>query len=105
MSKVTVNIHGVDYTLAGEKTNQDIQALAERVDKEMEKAALVAPRASRADLAVLAALSIAESVMDKERSQEKAQEDKVGAVYEETQGKIKEYEERLKELQNVAYIR
>ncbi|MBP3815731.1 MAG: cell division protein ZapA [Firmicutes bacterium] len=100
MSKVTVTIHGVPYTISGEKPNQDIQALAERVDKEMEKAALVAPTASRADLAVLAALSIAESIMDSERSQVKAQEDKVVQVYEEAQNKIKGYEERLKELQN-----
>lgn len=99
MSKVTVNIHGLEYTLSGEKTDADIRALAERVDKEMDKAAVIAPTGSRADLAVLAALSIAESIMDAERSQEKAEEERVVKVYEETQSRIKNYEERLKELQ------
>ena len=100
MSKVTVNIHGLDYTLAGDKNPQDIQSIADRVDKEMEKAKEASPYASRADLAVMAALSIAESIMDDERTAVKAQEDKVIQVYEETQDKIKTYEEKLRELQS-----
>ena len=100
MNKVTVKIHGQDYTISGEKDEAEIKEIADRVDNEMHRISASMPFASRTDVAILAALSLAEAAKDGEIRAERKQEEKVVQVYEETQGKIKSYEEKLKELQN-----
>ena len=100
MGKVTVNIHGRDYLISGNKTESEIKRIANRVDEEMERIAEASPMTSRADVAVLAALHIVESIVDSENSIKEAENNKLEAEAKAAESKIKDYEEKIKVLQN-----
>ena len=100
MGKVTVSIHGRDYAISGDKSEGDIRRIAKRVDEEMERISEACPQTSRADVAVLAALSIVESIVEKEIDERRAESDKKLAESEAAQNKIREYEEKVKAHQN-----
>lgn len=60
INKVTVKIHGQDYTIAGDKPVESILRIADLVDKKMSEIQRVIPLGSVATVAVLSAVNIAD---------------------------------------------
>lgn len=59
-NRVSVKIYGLEYTIAGEKPRDHIMKVADHVDNKMYEIAKAFPTGSTADLAVLAAVNIAD---------------------------------------------
>ena len=63
-SKVTVKIYGQDYTILGEKTEDEILRIAEYVDKKMNLISRFSGEVSTGTLGILSAINIAEEYFD-----------------------------------------
>ena len=63
-SKVTVKIYGQEYTIAGDKTEEEIQRIAEYVDNKMRLISRVAGEAGQGSIGILTAINIAEEYFD-----------------------------------------
>ena len=100
MSKVTVNIYGNDYTISGDRSKEEIRAIAAAVDSEMRNIAEIMPYSSQVELAVLAALNIKESILAKEDELAIHKDEVKKEANLELQGKIREYDEKLRQLQD-----
>lgn len=64
MSKVTVKIHGQEYTITGDRSEAQIKEIASHVDEQMRQIANFSPDTTTGSLAVLSAVNIAEEYMD-----------------------------------------
>lgn len=60
VNKVTVKIHGQEYTIAGEKSVEHILKVAELVDSKMSEISQVLPLGSVSTISVLSAVNIAD---------------------------------------------
>jgi len=63
-NKVTVKIYGQEYTIVGEKTETEIQRIAEYVDNKMRLISRVAGDAAQGSIGILSAINIAEEYFD-----------------------------------------
>lgn len=63
-SKVTVKIYGQEYTIAGDKTEEEIQRIAEYVDNKMRLISRVAGEAGQGSIGILTAVNVAEEYFD-----------------------------------------
>jgi len=63
-NKVTVKIYGQEYTIVGEKTEAEIQRIAEYVDNKMRLISRVAGDAAQGSIGILSAINIAEEYFD-----------------------------------------
>ena len=121
MSKVTVKIYGQEYTISGERSEEEIREIASHVDSEMRAIGRLLSDPSSGSLAVLTAVNIAEEChgIREEMAGLKAENDKLTEtvkyyvnMWEEAKKtskqnrdsindmktKRKEYEEQIKEL-------
>ena len=63
-SKVTVKIYGQEYTIAGDKAEEEIQRIAEYVDNKMRLISRVAGEAAQGSIGILTAINVAEEYFD-----------------------------------------
>lgn len=63
-TKVTVKIFGQEYTIAGEKSAEEIEKIAEYVDNKMRLISRVAGDAAQGSIGMLSAINIAEEYFD-----------------------------------------
>ncbi len=63
-SKVTVKIYGQDYTILGEKTEEEIVRIAEYVDNKMNLISRFSGGVSNGTLGILSAINITEEYFD-----------------------------------------
>jgi len=63
-SKLTVKIFGQEYTISGDKTEEEIKKIAEYVDNKMHLISRVAGDTAAGSIAVLTAVNIAEEYFD-----------------------------------------
>lgn len=63
-NKVTVKIYGQEYTIIGEKSEKEIQRIAEYVDNKMRLISRVAGEAAQGSIGILSAINIAEEYFD-----------------------------------------
>ena len=64
MGKVTVRIYGQDYTLIGDKNEEDIRIIADHVDEQMKDIGKNSTETSLGRIAVLSAVNIGEEFFD-----------------------------------------
>ncbi len=123
MNKVTVKIYSQEYIISGERSEDEIRAIAAHVDREMKSAGRLLNDISSGSLAVLAAVNIAEECYNLRKETEVLKEEKeklsdtvkhYAGMWEEAKKiskqnrdsmndmrlKRKEYEEQVKELKN-----
>lgn len=63
-NKVTVKIYGQEYIVAGDKSEQEIQRIAEYVDNKMRLISRVDGEAGQGSIGILSAVNIAEEYFD-----------------------------------------
>ena len=63
-NKVTVKIYGQEYTITGDKTEDEIRRIAEYVDNKMRLISRVAGEAGQGSIGILSAINIAEEYFD-----------------------------------------
>ncbi len=63
-SRVTVKIYGQEYTIAGDKAEEEIQKIAEYVDNKMRLISRVASEAAQGSIGILTAINVAEEYFD-----------------------------------------
>ena len=63
-NKVTVKIYGQEYTITGDKTEDEIRRIAEYVDNKMRLISRVAGEAGQGRIGILSAINIAEEYFD-----------------------------------------
>lgn len=63
-NKVTVKIYGQEYTISGEKSDEEIRRIAEYVDSRMHLIGRIAADYSGGSIAILSAVNIAEEYFD-----------------------------------------
>jgi cell division protein ZapA len=86
-----IQIYGKTYGLKGSSDQVSTEEVAAYVDAKMRELAEVRSKTSPADLAVLAALNIAQELMELQNqteSNEKAQVEKIGRMLEALEGEI-----------------
>jgi cell division protein ZapA len=66
MERVRVKIYGQEHIIAGDKTREQIERIAEYVDERMKQVSNGLPSGSIADLAALAAVNIADELFSQE---------------------------------------
>ena len=96
MGKVTVRIYGQDYTISGDRPEEEIREIAKKVDEKMNEIGKSGYFNSSVEVAVLAALTIGEEALDVEKKISE-QESGINKAKEEVE---QDYEERLSQLQN-----
>ena len=62
VSRVRVQINGMDYSLRGKGTEEDLRSVATRVDKVMRELAAANPQLDQKRVAVLAAVNLADEL-------------------------------------------
>ena len=101
-NKVTVKIYGQEYTIAGDKSREQIIQVADRVDKTMRDIAEVVGAISTSSLAVLTAINFADelfvnkvnvSEMEQEREQMQKDVDHYIQLWEEAKKNFLQYKE------------
>ena len=86
-----IQIYGKTYSLKSSSDQVSMEEVAAYVDAKMLELAEVRSKTSSADLAVLAALNIAQELMELQNQTEandKAQDDKIGRILESLEGEI-----------------
>lgn len=63
-SRVTVRIYGQEYTIAGDKSEEEIKKIAEYVDNKMRLISRVAGDSAKNSIGILSAVNIAEEYFD-----------------------------------------
>lgn len=63
-NKATVKIYGQEYTIAGDKSQEDILRIAEYVDNKMSLISKVAGDSATGNIAILSAINIAEEYFE-----------------------------------------
>jgi len=63
-NRVTVKIYGQEYTIVGDKTEEEIQRIAEYVNNKMHLISRVAGEAAQGSIAILSAVNLAEEYFD-----------------------------------------
>ncbi len=72
MSKVTVKIYGQEYTISGDKSEEEIRNIAAHVDEQMKAVGKMTSDTSAGSLAVLASINIGEELFETRRELGKA---------------------------------
>lgn len=98
MNKVKVMIYGNEYTITGDRTVEEIKAIAANVNEKMKAAARGGADASPGSLAVLAALLISEEYTDDEKEIQKLRKE-VDRLEEELEKAISQKEEAREKAQ------
>lgn len=75
-NKVSVNIYGKDYTLSGERPSEQISRIASHIDLRMKELADSGFKGPISEMAVLAALTVAEELYDHVDENESLRKDK-----------------------------
>ena len=76
MSKVTVRIYGQEYTIAGERSEDEIKEIAAHVDEQMKAISKAVSDTSAGSLAVLSAVNISDQYFAVRRDLEKVKTEK-----------------------------
>ena len=63
-SKVTVKIYGQEYTIAGDKSEEEITRIAEYVDNKMRLISRACGDAMQGNISILSAINIAEEYFE-----------------------------------------
>ncbi len=63
-SKVTVKIYGQEYTISGDKSEEEIKRIAEYVDNKMRLISRVAGDSAQGSISILSAVNIAEEYFE-----------------------------------------
>ena len=71
MSKVAVKIYGHNYTITGDRPDEEILRIASRVDEQMNQIGMASNYNSTNEIAVLAALNLSEACLEAEKEVEK----------------------------------
>ncbi len=108
-SKVTVKIYGQEYTIAGDKTEEEIQRIAEYVDNKMRLISRVAGEAGQGSIGILTAINIAEEYFDALNQIEQLRISKTQMendskyylkMWEDAKKNFAQYKENLSQMQN-----
>lgn len=108
-SKVTVKIYGQEYTIAGDKTEEEIQRIAEYVDNKMRLISRVAGEAGQGSIGILTAINIAEEYFDSLNQIEQLRISKTQMendskyylkMWEDAKKNFAQYKENLSQMQN-----
>jgi cell division protein ZapA len=76
MAKVTLKIYGNEYTIAGDRSEEEIRKIASKVDQMMRDLGRQGADTTATGLAVLAAVNMSEDCLDLEKHVEKLTQDK-----------------------------
>ena len=90
-----IQIYGKTYSLKNSSDQVSTEEVAAYVDAKMRELAVVRSKTSSADLAVLAALNIAQELMELQKqtsANDKAHEEKIGRMLEAIEGEIQAIE-------------
>ena len=90
-----IQIYGKTYSLKSSSDQVSTEEVAAYVDAKMRELAVVRSKTSSADLAVLAALNIAQELMELQKqtgANDKAHEDKIGRMLEAIEDEIQAIE-------------
>ena len=90
-----IQIYGKTYSLKSSSDQVSMEEVAAYVDAKMRELAVVRSKTSSADLAVLAALNIAQELMELQKqtdANDKAHEGKIGRMLEALEGEIQAIE-------------
>ncbi|MFT4579902.1 MAG: cell division protein ZapA [Nitrospinales bacterium] len=90
-----IQIYGKTYSLKSSSDEVSTEEVAAYVDAKMRELAVVRSKTSSADLAVLAALNIAQELMELQKqtdTNDKAHEEKIGRMIEAIAGEIQAIE-------------
>ena len=101
MNKVTVMIYGHEYTITGERSEEEIRGIADRVNKKMKEASRGAVDNSQGGLAVLAALNLSEEFQEKEEEIERLKKE-MEQVKQDCEAALKKEEEAKEKSQGSA---
>ena len=71
MNKVAVRIYGHNYTITGDRPEDEILKIASRVDEQMNEIGMASNYNSSNEIAVLAALNLSEACLDGEKEIQK----------------------------------
>ena len=108
-SKVTVKIYGQEYTIAGDKTEEEIQRIAEYVDNKMRLISRVAGEAGQGSIGILTAINVAEEYFDALNQIEQLRISKTQMendskyylkMWEDAKKNFAQYKENLSQMQN-----
>ncbi|MBL4665011.1 MAG: cell division protein ZapA [Nitrospinaceae bacterium] len=90
-----IQIYGKTYSLKSSSDHVSMEEVAAYVDAKMRELAVVRSKTSSADLAVLAALNIAQELMELQEqtdANDKTHEEKIGRMIEALEGEIQAIE-------------